>query len=246
MSGKSKIEWTDDTWNPVRGCSAVSEGCKNCYAARDALRHAQPGGAYEGLAVRRGRLPVWTCKVRLVEDKLDEPLHWSEPRRVFINSMSDLFHETLSLESIQRVFNVMECAEQHQFQVLTKRPERAVELAPMLPWPKNVWMGVSVELEKYYSRIELLRAVPAAVRFLSLEPLLGPLDGLPLRGIHWVIAGGESGPHARFPDGQWIRSIRDQCVATGVPFFFKQWGGQQKKRNGRRLDGAVWDEFPSP
>ncbi len=248
MSDNSTIEWTDATWNPVRGCSMISEGCTNCYAARQALRHAGPGGAYEGLAVMGKKLPLWTGEVRMVEHARELPLTWRKQRRVFVNSMSDLFHPLLSLEDIAPIFDVMCRAEQHQFQVLTKRSERLTGLAPMLPWPKNIWMGVSVELEKYYNRIEDLRSVPAAVRFLSLEPLLGPMNKLPLDGIHWVIVGGESGPSLdlRAMDPGWVREVRDQCVAAGVPFFFKQWGGRFKKKNGRLLDGVTWDQFPIP
>jgi protein gp37 len=190
--------------------------------------------------------PHWTGEVRLVEDALELPLTWRQPRRVFVDSMSDLFHEAVPLEYIGRVFDVMRRSEQHQFQVLTKRSERLTELAPRLSWPKNVWMGVSVELDKYYNRIDDLRSVPAAVRFLSLEPLLGPMSNLPLEGIHWVIVGGESGPHTdlRLMDPAWVDSIRDQCVQAAVPFFFKQWGGRFKKKTGRLLRGANWDQYP--
>lgn len=248
MSDNSTIEWTDATWNPVRGCSMVSEGCTNCYAARQALRHAGPKGAYKGLVTMQGRRPQWTAEVRLVEDALNLPLTWQLPRRVFVDSMSDLFHDEVPLEYIESVFDVMRRAEQHQFQILTKRSDRLSELSSKLPWPRNVWMGVSVEIEKYYHRIEDLRSVPAAVRFLSLEPLLGPMSKLPLEGIHWVIVGGESGPtrDLREMHAGWVREVRDLCVEAGVPLFFKQWGGRFKKRNGRVLDGVTWDQFPAP
>ena len=214
MAGKSAIEWTEATWNPVTGCSKVSPGCKHCYAERMAKRlHAMGNARY-----RNG------FQVTLHYDLIDLPMAWKRPRTIFVNSMSDLFHKDVPTKFIQSVFETMTKSPQHTFQVLTKRPERLCELADMLPWPENVWMGVSVESQEYTWRIEYLRRVPASVRFLSIEPLLGPIDDLPLEGIHWVIVGGESGPGARPMDANWVRSIRDQCSSSGVAFFFKQWG----------------------
>ena len=235
MSQASAIEWTDATWNPVRGCTKVSPGCKNCYAQTFAERwRGVPNHPYE-----QG------FDLRLVPEKVTEPLRWRKARLVFVNSMGDLFHEDVPLDFIRSVFETMASSPQHTFQVLTKRAARLTELAPSLPWPDNVWQGVSVESTDYFKRVELLREVPAIVRFLSLEPLLGPLDGLPLDGIHWVIAGGESGPRFRPVDASWLRGIRDQCVAAQVPFFFKQWGGRSSKSGGRLLDGRIWDEWPT-
>jgi len=182
--------------------------------------------------------------VTLQPDVLDQPLRWSQPRKIFVNSMSDLFHPEVPLEFIQSVFDVIGKADWHTFQILTKRSERLVELARKLPWHDNIWMGVSVENADYTYRIEHLRKAPAAVRFLSVEPLLGPIPRLPLQGVHWVIVGGESGPGARNIDSRWVRKIRDRCIAQGIPFFFKQWGGTRKKLTGRELDGRTWDEMP--
>ena len=235
MASNSKIEWTETTWNPVTGCSKVSSGCLNCYAERMAHRlHAMGNPNY-----RNG------FDVTLHPHLLDAPLTWKRPRMIFVNSMSDLFHEEVPIEFIQAVFATMERAHWHTFQILTKRSRRLVELGDLLSWPPNVWMGVSVEDMDVTSRVDDLRSVGAEVRFLSLEPLLGPLSALNLDGIHWVIVGGESGPGARPMDPDWVVNIRDQCDAVGVPFFFKQWGGVFKKRNGRQLDGRTWDELPS-
>ena len=234
MGDGSSIEWTEATWNPVTGCTKVSPGCKFCYAEIMAKRLQAMGQANYRNAF----------DLTLHEHMLDVPLHWKKGRRIFVNSMSDLFHKDVPLDFVQRVFEVMREASQHQFRVLTKRSERVRELAPQLSWPTNVWMGVSVENADYTFRIEDLRAVPAAVRFLSVEPLLGPIENLNLDGIHWVIVGGESGPKARPMDPAWARSIRDQCIAAKVPFFFKQWGGKNKKAAGRVLDGCLWDEMP--
>lgn len=234
MAGWTKIEWTERTWNPVTGCTKVSPGCKHCYAERLALRLQKMGNP----RYRNG------FKVTLHEDLLDLPLRWKRPSLIFVNSMSDLFHEEVPFDFIQRVFKTMERANWHVFQVLTKRSHRLKELAPKLPWPPNVWMGVSVETAKYYERIHHLREVPAAVRFLSCEPLLGPLEHLPLDGIHWVIVGGESGPNARPMKEEWVLSIKDQCERAGVPFFFKQWGGVHKWRNGRKLNGKEYNGMP--
>jgi protein gp37 len=230
----SHIEWTDATWNPVTGCTKISPGCKHCYAERMAKRLRAMGQ----IRYRNG------FAVTLQPDALDAPLSWKTPRLVFVNSMSDLFHADVPLDYIRQVFSVMERADWHVFQILTKRAERLAELAPLLPWPENVWMGVSVESSDYTWRIGHLAKVSAAVRFLSVEPLLGPIPKLPLRGIDWVILGGESGPGARPMEAVWAEEIRDRCVQAKVPFFFKQWGGVWKKRAGRVLAGRTWDEMP--
>jgi protein gp37 len=234
MAQKSAIEWTHSTWNPVRGCTKVSPGCKHCYAEAFAERwRGVKGHPYE-----QG------FDLRLVPESLEAPLGWKRPRTIFVNSMSDLFHEEIPLDYIQRVFDVMVRADWHTFQILTKRSERLRELAPQLPWPRNVWQGVTVESQSYVHRIRDLQAVPAAVRFLSLEPLLSAIPTLPLDGIHWVIVGGESGHRPRPMKAEWAREIRDHCLRHGVPFFFKQWGGRAPKRAGRLLDGRTWDDMP--
>jgi protein gp37 len=227
----------------------VSPGCLNCYAARMALRLERMGGSvgekYEGTAGRaRDGRPVFGGRVNLDWDAINLPRAWRKGRRIFVNSMSDLFHKGVPLDYIQQVFDVMRRAHWHRFQVLTKRAERLAELDPHLDWPGNVWMGVSVENSDHVDRIDHLRGTGARVKFLSLEPLLGPLTGLDLRGIHWAIVGGESGPKARPVEADWIRDIRDQCREAGVAFFFKQWGGRNKKKTGRLLDGRTWDEVP--
>ncbi|NOZ79893.1 MAG: phage Gp37/Gp68 family protein, partial [Acidobacteria bacterium] len=236
----STIEWTESTWNPVSGCTKVSPGCAHCYAERMALRlqaMGQPNYA-------RG------FELTLHEHMLEAPLHWKKPQMIFVNSMSDLFHENVPEDFVHRVFEIMRRAHWHTFQVLTKRAQRLEELAPEIQWPANVWMGVSVENQDYTFRIDHLRRTPAYKKFLSLEPLLGPLPNLDLGGIDWVIVGGESGPRARPMDGSWVVSIRDRCRAASVPFFFKQWGGPNKKKAGRILEGRTWDQiptvFPSP
>ena len=234
MAGGSHIEWTDATWNPVTGCTKVSPGCKHCYAERMATRlkaMGQPNYA-KGF------------KTTTHQHMLNVPLRWKQPRRIFVNSMSDLFHADVPPSFIQRIFEVMREADWHQFQVLTKRSERLLELGPFLKWEPHIWMGVSVENEKYTFRIDHLRRTGARVKFLSLEPLLGPLPRLDLRDINWVIVGGESGPGARPVDPNWVRDIRQQCLLAAVPFFFKQWGGFAKSRTGRMLDGRTWDEMP--
>ena len=236
MSAISAIEWTDDTWNPIRGCKKVSPGCKHCYAETLAERfRGVPGHPFE-----HGFDP------QLVPEALDLPLRWRAPKRIFVNSMSDLFLEDVPDEYILRVFDVMRRARHHQaFQVLTKRSERLRELAPRLHWPRNVWIGVSVESDRYKTRVrDLVTVRQAAVRFLSVEPLLGPVPDLPLEGIDWVIVGGESGYGARPMDPSWVRDIREQCARAAVPFFFKQWGGVRKSKTGRTLDDRVWDEMP--
>ena len=234
MAERSTIEWTEATWNPVTGCSKVSTGCKHCYAERLARRLQAMGS----VRYRNG------FTVTLHPAVLDLPKRWRQPRMVFVNSMSDLFHESVPLEFIQRVFATMRACPQHTFQVLTKRSARLRDLAQYLDWAPNIWMGVSVENRRVIHRIHDLQAVPAHVRFLSCEPLLGPLDDLPLDGIHWVIVGGESGPGARPMQAAWVRAIRDQCRRAHVPFFFKQWGGVRKDLTGRELDGCAYDEMP--
>jgi len=231
----SAIEWTDATWNPVTGCTKISPGCKHCYAERLSARLQAMGNA----RYRRG------FEVTLHLDQLRLPLTWRKPRRIFVNSMSDLFHDEVPAGFITQLFEVMAQASWHTFQVLTKRSERLRELAPLLPWPPNVWQGVSVENAQYLQRVHDLRLVPAAVRFLSVEPLLGPIPTLPLDGIDWVIVGGESGPHHRPMDLAWVRTIRDQCIDARVPFFFKQWGGKTPKSGGRLLDNRTWDNLPT-
>jgi protein gp37 len=230
----SSIEWTEATWNPVTGCDKLSPGCKHCYAERMALRLRSMGQARYAKGF----------DLVLQHDAIELPLKWQRPQTIFVNSMSDLFHKDVPLHFIERVFDTMRRATWHRFQVLTKRSERLREIGSTLPWPENVWMGVSVESDTYLSRVDDLRASPARVKFLSLEPLLGPLSELILHDIDWVIVGGESGPGARPMRAEWVREIRDSCVLIGVPFFFKQWGGVQKKRHGRSLDGRTWDEMP--
>ena len=240
----SKIEWTESTWNPVRGCTRVSEGCRFCYAERIAARFSGKGMAYEGLAKNTTAGPRWTKEIRPVPWLLNVPLKWKKPRRIFVNSMSDLFHEKIELSYIKEVFSVMEKAHWHQFQVLTKRSERLLEFSPKLPWLSNIWMGVSVEDSRVTHRIDELRQTDAHIKFLSLEPLLGALPDLRLEGINWVIVGGESGPGAREMEEKWVIDIRDQCADAKVPFFFKQWGGRRKSKTGRELDGQLYDEMP--
>ena len=245
VTQKSKIEWTETTWNPCRGCSPASAGCLNCYAVRIARRFGGPGKPYDGLTKpSNGHGPRWTGNIRLVREVLDAPLRWSKPRMVFVNSMSDLFHDAVPASFISDVFDVMARSSKHTFQVLTKRSERLREMAPDLPWPGNIWMGVTAESADYLNRVADLITVPAAVRFLSIEPMLGPMDELDLAGIQWVIVGGESGPGARAIEPAWVRTIRDQCVESEVAFFFKQWGGVRKKAAGRLLDGKTWSQLP--
>ena len=234
---KSKIEWTDATWNPVTGCNKVSPGCKHCYAETMAKRlHAMKQPRYRN-----------SFKVTLQPDLLGDPLRWKKPRNIFVNSMSDLFHEKIALDYIQKVFAVMQEAHWHRFQILTKRPEVVLQHDEQLSgcWADNIWMGVSVENQKYTPRIDLLRQCGAQHRFLSLEPLLGPLENLDLTDIDWVITGGESGVGARPMKPEWTTSIRDQCLKAKIPFFFKQWGGPQKRKTGRVLEGRLWDEMPA-
>lgn len=245
MATNSSIEWTEATWNPVVGCTIISPGCTNCYAMRMARRlEAMGQPKYAGMTRMSGGRPKWNGVVRIDEASLSLPSTWKTGRMIFVNSMSDLFHEDVPIAFIKRVFGTMERTPQHTYQILTKRAERLEGLCDQLVWPENVWMGVSVENEDFVSRIDHLRITGAKVKFLSLEPLLGPLDDLDLTGIHWVIAGGESGPKARAVNPDWVRSIRDQCFDADVAFHFKQWGGVNKKKTGRTLDGRTWDEFP--
>lgn len=244
MATKSKIEWTQSTWNPIRGCTRVSEGCRFCYAERIAARFSKKGLAYEGLAKMTKAGPKWSNKVRLVEDLLDAPLKWKTPQYIFVNSMSDMFHEDVPLDFILRIFDTMRKSTKHQFQVLTKRSQRLFELSNKIQWPKNVWMGVSVENQDYTHRINRLRQTDAHIKFLSLEPLIGALPNLDLTGIDWVIVGGESGPYARPMQEDWVIDIRNQCLRADIPFFFKQWGGRNKKREGRILEKRTWDDLP--
>ncbi len=234
MADNTPIEWADATWNPVTGCSKVSPGCKFCYAER--LAHRLQAMGQKNYA--NG------FEVTLQPHMLEHPLRWRQPRRIFANSMSDLFHEDVPLRYVTQVFDVMRRANWHKYQLLTKRSERLLELSPTLEWQPHIWMGVSVENEDYLYRVDHLRETRAHVKFLSIEPLLGRLRSLDLRGIDWVIVGGESGPGARPVDPAWVREIRDCCSRAGVPFFFKQWGGVFKSRVGRVLDGRTWDEMP--
>ena len=234
MADNSSIEWTEATWNPVTGCTKISAGCAHCYAERMAMRLQAMGAAH----YQNG------FQVTLHEDALEIPLRWKQPRRIFVNSMSDVFHESVPLEFIQKIFAVMQACPQHTFQVLTKRSQRLLELSDRLPWQENIWMGVTVENAGVIQRVQDLQKVPAALRFLSCEPLLGALPGLPLAGIHWVIVGGESGPGARPMKVEWVDEVLAQCQKTKVPFFFKQWGGTRKKRAGRMLHEQTYSEMP--
>ncbi len=234
MAGYSAIEWTETTWNPVTGCSPVSDGCKHCYAYRMAKR----------LQAMGNRRYANGFEVTLHDDLIDLPKSWKRSRLIFVNSMSDLFHEKIPQSFIERIFQTIRDNPRHTFQVLTKRAERLAELAPRLFWPENLWMGVTVESGRYANRVDLLRQVPAAVRFLSIEPMIGPLRKMDLQGIDWVIVGGESGPGSRVIMEDWVKDIRDQCLAGDVPFFFKQWGGFNKKKAGRLLAGEEWCQYP--
>lgn len=242
----TRIEWTDSTWNPVAGCTVLSPGCTNCYAMRMARRLEAMGQVkYAGTTRVSGGRAKWTGKVVLDEAVLELPKRWAKGRMIFVNSMSDLFHDDVPLDFIQKVFAAMRDTPRHTYQILTKRAERLAELSPAIDWPMNVWMGVSVESQDYWPRVDLLRGSGAYVKFLSLEPLLGPLDTLDLTDIDWVIAGGESGPGARPVRPEWITAIRDACQEQRVAFHFKQWGGTNKKATGRELDGRTWDEWPA-
>lgn len=234
MANGSKIEWTESTWNPITGCTKISPGCKNCYAERMAKRLKAMGSpSYEN-----------GFKLTMHDHLLERPLTWKKPQMIFVNSMSDLFHEDVPLSFIQSVFDVMRRADWHTFQILTKRSSRLLELHSEITWPENVWMGVSVETADFRYRIDNLRKTNAKTKFLSLEPLLGELGDLNLENIDWVIVGGESGPGARKMEKEWVTQIRDECTRQNVPFFFKQWGGFRKKEAGRVLEGKTWDEMP--
>nr|WP_075958304.1 phage Gp37/Gp68 family protein [Ornithinimicrobium sp. CNJ-824] len=243
MADRSAIEWTEATWNPVTGCDRISPGCDNCYALTLAKRLKAMGvDKYQHDGDPRTSGPGFG--VTLHPQTLGQPRKWRAPRLVFVNSMSDLFHAKVPVSYVKDVLDVIRETPQHTYQVLTKRATRARRLADQLDWPSNLWLGVSVETAEYFQRVDALREVPAAVRFLSCEPLLGDLKGINLEGIGWVIAGGESGPRYRPMQVDWARSIRDACVNAGVPFFFKQWGGATPKRHGRTLEGRTWDELP--
>jgi protein gp37 len=241
----SSIEWTDATWNPVAGCTIVSPGCTNCYAMRMAARLEAMGvDKYVGLTRRSGGRSVWTGKIRLDHTALQVPLKWKKPRMVFVNSMSDLFQENVPMAFIEEVWRIMGEAKRHTFQILTKRPDRMAAATEQLPQLSNVWLGTSVEDAKHIERLDELRRVRAAVRFVSFEPLLSSVGGADLTDIQWAIVGGESGPRARPMRCEWVNEIRRTCREAGTAFFFKQWGGVNKGRTGRKLDGRTWDEFP--
>ena len=234
MAYNSHIEWTQATWNPVTGCSKISVGCKNCYAEKFAIRLKAMGHPHYANGF----------KVTLHPDALTIPLHWKKPRIIFVNSMSDLFHEDVPIDFIQRVFETMTTANWHIYQVLTKRSQRMLELSPQFPWTPNIWLGVTVETQEYIYRIEHLKKTPAHIKFISFEPLLSDMPNLDLNGINWVIVGGESGPGARPMKPEWVINILRQCQAKNIPFFFKQWGGKNKKKAGRTLLGRTWNQMP--
>jgi protein gp37 len=247
VAGLSDIEWTDATWNPISGCRILSPGCTNCYAMRMASRlQAMGHAAYAGTTRKSGGRPVWTGIVHLNDAALDAPLGWRKPRRIFVNSMSDLFQDGVPDAFVRRVWAVMEGAPQHVFQILTKRPENMLRIVGenRLACLPHVWLGTSVENADYKSRIAILRKVPAQVRFISFEPLLGAIGRVNLKGIHWAIVGGESGPRARPMERRWIDEIHAQCESVGTAFFFKQWGGKNKKAAGREWRGRTWDAMP--
>jgi protein gp37 len=242
---ETSIEWTDATWNPVAGCTVISPGCTNCYAMRMAARlEAMSVAKYSGLTRKSGGRSVWTGKITLDDGSLDAPRSWSKPRRIFVNSMSDLFHELVPTEFIARTWRVMAETPRHTYQILTKRPNRMAEVAASLPLLRNVWLGTSVEDADFLYRIDHLRRIPAAVRFISFEPLIGSVAGADLRGIHWAIVGGESGPRARPMLEQWVKEVEAVCRRNGTAFFFKQWGGKNKKAAGRSYRGTTYDELP--
>lgn len=247
MAGLSDIEWTDATWNPIAGCAMVSPGCTNCYAMRMAARLQSMGhAAYTGVTRRSGKGPVWTGRVNINESALATPLTWRKPRKIFVNSMSDLFQDGVPMDLVSNVWDVMEEAHWHVFQILTKRPDnmfKVIKEATLRTLP-NVWLGTSVESSKLKTRIGLLQQVPATVRFISFEPLIGRVGSVNLDDIHWAIVGGESGPRARPMEKVWVEELRMQCKDQGVAFFFKQWGGANKKSAGRVYRGRTWDDFP--
>lgn len=235
VNTKSKIEWTDVTWNPITGCTKVSPGCKYCYAERMAKRLKAMGKASY----------INGFEVTVHEELFENPLKIRSPKMIFVNSMSDLFHESISNEIILSLFEIMEKASWHTFQILTKRAERLNRINKLVKWPDNVWAGVSVENDDYKFRVDLLRSIDSKVKFLSLEPLIGSINNLNLSRINWVIVGGESGPKARKMEEAWVTEIRDTCISQNVPFFFKQWGGINKKKNGRLLEGLEWNQMPN-
>ncbi len=248
MAGLSDIEWTDATWNPVVGCAMVSPGCTNCYAMRMAARlQAMGAPSYRGVTRKSGGRFVWTGRLRVNEKAMEAPLAWKRGKKIFVNSMSDLFQEGVAVEDIERVWNIMAKAPQYQFQILTKRPDRMRDFL-LNRGPNilaNVWIGASVEKAAYVGRIDDLRSAPAVVRFVSFEPLIGPVGRVNFQGIHWAIVGGESGPSARAIDEAWVDELHDECRAQDVAFFFKQWGGTNKKATGRHYRGQTWDEYPA-
>jgi len=242
---ETSIEWTDATWNPVAGCTVLSPGCTNCYAMRMAARlEAMGTEKYRGLTRKSGRRAVWTGKIRLDHSALQVPLKWRTPRRIFVNSMSDLFHETVPVGFVQSVWSVMEATPWHTYQILTKRPVRMAEITASLTTLPNVWLGTSVESTEYLNRIDALRQIDAVVRFISFEPLLGSVASVDLRHIHWAIVGGESGPGARPMRAEWVDEVESACRKAGTAFFFKQWGGVRKKATGRRYRDQTFDEMP--
>lgn len=235
MPGKTKIEWTESSWNPITGCSPISPGCAHCYAARFAKRlQAMGNPRYKN-----------AFEVTIHEDLINAPLSWKKPQMIFVNSMSDLFHDDVPTEIIKRIFDTMNKAPAHTFQVLTKRAERLAELAPELQWSDNIWMGVSIENQDMIFRSDLLRQTDAHIKFISAEPLLSSLDGLNLEGIDWLIVGGESGPGCRPMKKEWVLDLKNLCEATDTAFFFKQWGGTNKKKAGSLLDGKMYKNYPS-
>jgi protein gp37 len=234
MSIASKIEWTEATWNPVTGCTKISEGCRYCYAEKLALR----------LKAMNNPRYLNGFDITFHDDVLGAPLKWHRPKMIFVNSMSDLFHEKIPISFIENVFKIIRISNHHIFQILTKRSERLLELAPLLKWPDNLWMGVTVESEEFTYRISHLKQTPAKVKFISFEPLLGNISDLSLKGIDWVIVGGESGPKSRIMEKEWVINIKDHALNNDVAFFFKQWGGKNKKKAGRLLDGKTWSQTP--
>ncbi|BCG94459.1 DUF5131 family protein [Mesorhizobium sp. 131-2-1] len=242
---ETSIEWTDATWNPVAGCTILSAGCTNCYAMRMAARlEAMGAEKYSGLTRKTGGRAKWTGQIRLDKASLSIPIGWKRPRRVFVNSMSDLFHQDVPPEFIAEVWTVMADTQHHTYQILTKRPDRMKEIVPALPKLPNVWLGTSVEDSRVLHRLDDLREVPAAVRFVSFEPLIGSVQDANLKGIHWAIVGGESGPNARPLETRWVDEIFDRCTDADAAFFFKQWGGRNKKATGRVYRDRVWDDLP--
>ncbi|WP_225772902.1 DUF5131 family protein [Inquilinus sp. Marseille-Q2685] len=242
---RSGIEWTEATWNPIAGCTVLSPGCTNCYAMRMASRlEAMGQKKYFGTTRISGNRPKWNGNITIDEKSIGIPFSWSTGRLIFVNSMSDLFHENIPIDFVKKIFSVMNDTPHHTYQILTKRSDNLLRMSSELIWTENIWMGVSVENEDYKWRIDQLKQTHAQIKFLSLEPLLGPLDTIDLRGIDWVIVGGESGPGARPVELEWVRSIRDQCIHGDVAFHFKQWGGVNKKKSGRLLDGRTWNEWP--